>query len=99
MSPWLHLTRDERNRFTHEVLTPIFLKYPSVNVRYYDVEAFTTRCSDIALFETASPQDYYYLIEAMRDSPVCTVPYFEFVDIFPALESGFVEYEEHLRGS
>jgi hypothetical protein len=31
------------------------------------------------------------LIDALRDSRVHTVPYFEVVGIFPAIEEGFVQ--------
>ncbi len=93
---WLSLSRKQRNQFTEQVLNPIFEKYPSVNVRFYDVEAFSTLCSDIDVFETENIQDYYFLIDAIRDTEIFTVPYFEFVEIIPAIEGGFVEYEEHL---
>jgi len=93
---WLALPRAERNHFNEQVLTPIFARYPAVKVRWYDVEAFTARASDIAVFETASLQDYYFVIDAISDTAVCTVPYFEFVEIFPAVEDGFAEYEVSL---
>jgi len=35
-----------------------------VKVRWYDVEAFSTKASDIAVFETTSLQDYYFVIDA-----------------------------------
>lgn len=78
----------------HRSLSLFFEKYPTVKVRWYDVEAFSTKASDIAVFETASLQDYYFVIDAIRDSEFCTVPYFEFVEIIPAIEDGYVEYEE-----
>ncbi|SBS26380.1 hypothetical protein MSP8887_04193 [Marinomonas spartinae] len=90
---WLSLSREERNRYFTETIGDIFARYPDVSVRLYDCEAFTTRCSDIAVYETENLQHYYFLIEALRDSQVFTVPYFEVVDIFPALENGFEEYE------
>lgn len=48
------------------------------------------------MFETTSMQDYYFMIDAIRDTEFCTVPYFEFVDIFPAIEDGYIEYENSL---
>jgi hypothetical protein len=96
---WLSLDRDRRNRFTQEVLNPIFEKYPSVRVRFYDVEAFTARCSDIAVFETEEIQDYYFTIDAIRDTEIFTVPYFNFVEVIPGIEGGFTEYEEHLHSN
>lgn len=94
---WLSLSREERGRYFEEIQSEIFSKYPSVSIRLYDVEAFSTKCSDIAVYETDNIQDYYFIIDALRDSKVYTVPYFEIVDIFPAIEEGFVEYESSIR--
>ncbi len=96
---WLSLSRDERKKYFDNIQTEIFAKYPSVSVRLYDVEAFSSKCSDIAVYETENIQDYYFLIDALRDSKIYTVPYFEIVDIFPAIEDGFVEYESALSNS
>jgi Darcynin, domain of unknown function len=77
-----------------QVLNSIFEKYNSVSARFYDVEAFTARCSDIGVFETEKIQDYYFLIDAIRDTEIFTVPYFKFVEVIPCIEGGFAEYEE-----
>ncbi|CAH0537720.1 darcynin family protein [Vibrio marisflavi] len=90
---WLSLDREDRNTYFSETVEEIFSRYPSVSVRLYDAEAFTAKCSDIAVYETENIQDYYYLIEELRDTKVFTEPYFEIVDIFPAIENGFVEFE------
>lgn len=94
---WLALMREQRNEFVKNNLNPLFAKYTSVSVRFYDAEAFSTRCSDIAVFEADNLQDYYFLMDVIRDSKIFTVPYFEFIEIIPAIEGGFVEYEEHLQ--
>lgn len=96
---WLSLLRAERNEFVETNLNPLFAKYSSVSVRFYDAEAFSSRCSDIAVFETDNLQEYYFLMDGIRDSKVFTVPYFEFIEIIPAIEGGFTEYEESLRQS
>ncbi len=93
---WLSLSRQAREQYFSTVQTEIFARYPSVSVRLFDVEAFSAKCSDIAVYETDNIQAYYFLIEALRDSKVYTVPYFEVVDIFPAIENGFLEYQEQL---
>lgn len=93
---WLRLSRPERRRFEAETLKPIYARYPAVRMRWFDAEAFSARCSDIALFETESIKDFYYLIDALRDSPLLTEPYFEFVDILPAVEDGFRDYDAQL---
>ena len=93
---WLALSRKERNEFVETNLNPLFGKYSNVSVRFYDAEAFSTKCSDIAVFETSHLQDYYFLIDGIRDSKIFTVPYFEFIEIIPAIEGGFAEYEKSL---
>lgn len=93
---WLSLSREQRAEYFSVVQSEIFSKYPGVKIRLYDVEAFSARCSDIAVYETENIQEYYFLVDALRDSKIYTVPYFEIVDIFPAIEDGFLEYEEHI---
>ncbi|WP_457971366.1 darcynin family protein [Acinetobacter calcoaceticus] len=90
------LAREKRAEFSAQKLEPIFKKYPTVKVQWYDVEAFSAKASDIAVFETKSLQDYYFVVDAIRDSEFCTVPYFELVEIIPAIEDGYVEYETTL---
>lgn len=94
---WLSLSREERTAYFTGTIGELFARYPSVSVRLYDSEAFTTKCSDIAVYETEILQDYYFLIDALRDSKIFTVPYFDIVDIFPAIEDGFMEYESSLE--
>jgi hypothetical protein len=94
---WLALTRAARNQFVEHELSSLFAKYGAVSVRFYDTEAFTARCSDIAVFETAELQQYYFLMDGLRDSKVFTVPYFDLLEIIPAIEGGFIEYEESLQ--
>src|SRR5689334_4239002 len=96
---WLSLSRDERRRFVAEELQPIFAKYAGkVSARFLDAEAFTARCSDVTVFETDDLQQYYFLMEEMRDSKIFTVPYFIVNDIIPCAEGGFVSFEEELAG-
>lgn len=37
---------------------------------------------------------YGFAIERLRDSPLFAVPYFELVDILPALEDGYLDFEQ-----
>lgn len=87
---WLRLAHDARTDFVAQELAPILASYPTVTLRFYDTEAFTTRCSDIAVFKTAVIPDFYALMDKIRDSKLLTVPYFELIDIFPAIEAEFV---------
>jgi len=87
---WLALSHDEREAFAAQELTPLLTQYPDIALRFYDTEAFTTRCSDIAVFETKTILSFYALMDNIRDSKIFTVPYFEFVDILPAIEADFI---------
>ena len=95
---WLAKTRRERRDFTAEVIAPILAAHPATRLRYYDAEAFTGHCSDVAVFETDDLLDYSDLIEALRDTPFFNAPYYEVVDIIPALENGYQGYDARIGG-
>lgn len=89
---WLRLPRDERARIADRA----FSKALAENVmafRYFDAEAFSARASDVALFETTDLQAYYFAMERLRDSPIFAEPYFEIVEIIPAIEDGYQAFE------
>lgn len=90
---WLALTRSERMAFIDATVRPIFGRYPDVALRFYDAEAFSGRATDVAVFETANLRAYYFLIDALRDTPFLGLPYFEVLDIIPAIEDGYREYD------
>jgi len=91
---WLRLTREERREISVKHVGQSLAVYPSLKLRHFDAEAFTTDCSDVMLIETGSLTDYYDFIERLRDSPIVTVPYFRFIKIIVAIEDGFRDYEE-----
>ena len=96
---WLSLPREARSEFSRDVLGEIYGHYPSISVRYYDAEAFSSSCSDIIVYETEIIRDYYFMMDELRDSPLFTVPYIEVVDIIPAIEDGYLEFDEAEAGS
>lgn len=93
---WLALDRSARGNFSSDVIGGILERYPDVSLRYYDAEAFSGRCSDVAVFETGDLTAYTFVIDALRDTPFFTAPYFEVVDIIPSVEDSFKEYEATL---
>lgn len=92
---WLALPREERQKIWEQDLGVIIEKYSHVSIRTFDAEAFATVCSDILLLETHDIEAYYFLIEEIRDSRICTHPYFDFVNIIPAIEEGFIKFEQN----
>ncbi|AEX51815.1 darcynin family protein [Rahnella aquatilis CIP 78.65 = ATCC 33071] len=90
---WLRLERSERNRIADTVLSTV-LPDNKVTLRMFDAEAFTTKCTDVAMFEAEDMESFYFAIERLRDSELITKPYFEMVDIIPSLENGYKAFEK-----
>ena len=96
---WLALSRERRGELGAEHLRPLVQRAaPLLTMRYFDAEAFTAACSDVMLIETDDPLRHYFFMEALRDTHLLSTPYFEVVQIVPAVEEGFVEYESQRAG-
>lgn len=89
---WLALSRPHRNEIAQSVFEKA-LQGDEIRLRHFDAEAFTARCTDIAVFDTDNLQAYYFAVECIRDSALMTIPYFEIIDIIPAIENGFRMFE------
>jgi len=89
---WLALPRETRAEIAEATFNTAFSK-SSLQMSYFDAEAFSARCTDIAVFETEDLQSYYFAVERLRDSPLFTKPYFEIIDIIPAIKDGFRAFE------
>lgn len=91
---WLAMSREARNAFVETTLGPIFARYAdAIEVRMFDAEAFSARCSDIAVFAADDLKQYYFLMEELRDTPLFGRPYFLVNEIIPAIEGGFAQFE------
>lgn len=90
---WLSLSRTQRTAFIEEQIQPIFTRYAAVTLRFYDAEAFSGRCTDVAVWETSNLRQYAFLIDALRDTPFFSQPYFEVVDIIPGIEDSYRDYD------
>ena len=93
---WLAFTRQQRADYIDEHVRPIFARWPQVRMRFYDAEAFSGRCTDMAVFQTADLRAYGFLVDALRDIAFFGLPYFEVLDVIPALEDGYVDYNEKM---
>lgn len=91
---WLSLSRSQRRAVVADHLTPLLARTEDLRARHFDAEAFSAVCSDVMLIETSDPAHHYGFMERLRDSPLMTVPYFELVQIIPAIEDGFRMFEE-----
>ncbi|WP_304163878.1 darcynin family protein [Phenylobacterium aquaticum] len=90
---WLALSRAERGAYVAAEVAPVLARWPQVRLRFYDAEAFTGRCTDVAVFETSDLAAYAFLVDGLRDIAFLGRPYFEVVEIIPALEDGYRAYD------
>ncbi|MEV0411700.1 darcynin family protein [Streptomyces sp. NPDC050448] len=94
---WLALTRAERNEMRATHIEPVFARYADrITARFYDAEAFNGRISDFAVLETEDLGSYYFLIEALRDTPLITDGYLVLGEILIGVRDGFQAYERTL---
>ncbi|WP_369183345.1 darcynin family protein [Streptomyces sp. Y1] len=94
---WLALPRTERQRLKAAHLAPLIEKYADrVRARFFDAEAFYTRFSDFALFETDDLTAYYHLVEELRDTPLVGQGYLTFKDVVLGIEDGHEHFERTL---
>ncbi|MFF1560859.1 darcynin family protein [Streptomyces sp. NPDC058279] len=97
---WLALSREERNAMRAAHIEPVFAAYADrVTARFFDAEAFHTRMSDFAVLETEDLRAYYFLIEALRDTPLLADGYMAFGEISLGVQDGFQEYERSRAAS
>jgi cell wall assembly regulator SMI1 len=87
---WLTLSTQERRNHIVQDLAPIVKKYPQVSIEFYDAEAYTAHCSDVAVLKTETLGDYAALMDDLRKSLLFTEPYFELVDIIPTVEANYL---------
>lgn len=90
---WLQLSRKARQDFIAAEVAPILGRYPAVKLRFFDSEAFSGRCTDIAVWEAHDLRSYGFLIDALRDTAFFAQPYFTVVDIIPAMEDSYADYD------
>jgi hypothetical protein len=91
---WLGLSRDQRQEVVGQHAAPILAAYPAVSVRWIDLEALTADSSDLLLAETEDLRSWYHMIEALRDTPLFTVPYFRLDRLLVGIEDGYRDYEK-----
>ncbi len=82
-----------RLHFADRVFKPILLKHPGVSLRFFDIEAFSTLCTDIMMWTVVDLADYNGLVEDLRESPFWD-NYFQIVQILPGVEDGYADHYE-----
>ncbi|MGW4842976.1 darcynin family protein [Nocardia brasiliensis] len=88
---WLALTVPQRvTAFETEVLPAINERTKGVRSRFFDTEFYSTRVTDVWMWEADSHECYQLLIEALRETPFWD-RYFEIVDLLVGVENGYAE--------
>ncbi|WP_439662349.1 darcynin family protein [Lentzea sp. HUAS TT2] len=86
---WLTLTVPQRmEAFETEILPVIEGKAEGVRSRFYDTEFYSTRVTDVWVWEARDHEAWQLLVEALRESPFWDT-YFEVVDLLVGVENGY----------
>ncbi|MDX8144225.1 darcynin family protein [Lentzea sp. BCCO 10_0061] len=86
---WLTLTVPQRlQAFETEILPVIEEKAEDVRSRFYDTEFYSTRVTDVWVWEARDHEAWQLLVEALRESPFWDT-YFEVVDLLVGVENGY----------
>lgn len=95
---WLTLSRPQREAFFARKATPIFARYAKdVQVRLFDSEAFHAQVSSVMIISCEDLNNYYFFMEALRDTELFSKPYIELKDVIISRENGFGDYEASLK--
>jgi len=70
MPEWLGLASTQRFSELKKHLEPVVVKYKdSVTLRFYDVEFYSARVTDVWMWEAVSHHAYELLVEELRETP------------------------------
>lgn len=84
---WLASSGEERARLLGEHLLPVLQKHADeISLRFYDIEFYSARVSDIWVWDAKSHDAYQSVVEALRDTPLWD-RFFEIVEILPGVEN------------
>ncbi len=91
---WLGFPVARRHELAKEHLTPIVKKHASgVSLRFFDVEFYSARVTDIWMWDAKDHHSYELLVEDLRESPFWD-RYFEVVEILPGVEDAYAKNYE-----
>jgi hypothetical protein len=94
---WLGFPVARRHELAREQLTPILKKHASgVSLRYFDVEFYSARVTDIWMWDAKDHRAYQLLVEELRESPFWD-RYFEVVEILTGVEDAYaINYDREV---
>ncbi|MVO88567.1 darcynin [Streptomyces sp. p1417] len=86
---WLAMTPEERVRaFSTEVVPAVEARTTGVRSRFYDTEFYSTRVTDVWVWEADDHHVYQLLVDALRETPFWD-RYFTVVDLLVGTENGY----------
>ncbi|MFD7504797.1 darcynin family protein [Streptomyces sp. NPDC059850] len=86
---WLAMTPEERvDAFTTQVMSAVKARTKGVRSRFYDTEFYSTRVTDVWVWEADDHEAYQLLIDVLRETPFWD-RYFEVVDLIVGTENGY----------
>jgi hypothetical protein len=91
MPAWLALNPAERFAFLGETITPILRRHPAVRMRFFDVEAYSARSSDVVMWQTETLAQYESVVENLRETRFWD-DYFAVLDILPGRENAYADH-------
>ncbi|WP_102961266.1 darcynin family protein [Mangrovicella endophytica] len=88
---WLDKPIDERFAWAEAVLEPILKKYAgSVSLRFFDVEFYSARVTDIFMWSVADKKAYEMLVEELRETEFWD-KFFDVVEILAGVEDAYAD--------
>jgi hypothetical protein len=94
---WRALDRHARDAHHDALLARVFDGYPEVRVRRFESTAFDGRCSELLLWETEDVAQYVHAVETLREAGLLGAPWFETLDVIPAVEDAWREHDDALE--
>lgn len=86
---WLSFTVDRRFELLAEQFAPILKKRAhEIRLRFFDVEFYSTRVTDIWMWDASDHQAYQLLVEDLRETPFWD-RYFSIEEILTGVENAY----------
>lgn len=88
---WLSFTIDRRSELLKEKIEPLLLKHrANIRLRFFDVEFYATRVTDVWLWDARDHGAYQLLVEDLRETAFWD-RYFEIVEILTGVENAYAK--------
>src|ERR1700743_1815216 len=88
---WLGFNVDRRFAELAQHVEPVLKKHAErVRLRFYDVEFYSARVTDMWVWEVAEHHAYELVVEALRETPFWD-RFFQIVEILPAVENAYAD--------